>query len=151
MTSRLGVHFTTGRDDWETPPDLFQRYDDQYHFVLDAAANESNHKVDQWFGPGGVVEDALAADWAEWLQEGNIWLNPPYSRGLQQQFVRRAANEYAQYPYDHHIICLLPARTDTKLFHDVILPNASVEFLRGRVKFVGGAASAPFPSMVVVF
>lgn len=32
-------------------------------------------------------------------------------------------------------VFLIPVSTSTKLFHDFILPNAEIEFLRGRVKF----------------
>ncbi len=54
---------------------------------------------------------------------------------------------------------LLPARTDTKAFHAYIWdgekhqPRAGVEvrFLPGRIKFVGAAHGAPFPSMIVIF
>lgn len=46
---------------------------------------------------------------------------------------------------------LIPARTDTKYFHDYILHRAEVRFVRGRLKFGQAAAGAPFPSMVVVF
>ena len=46
---------------------------------------------------------------------------------------------------------LLPARTDTRWFHDYILGRAEIRFVRGRLKFGGTKNSAPFPSMVVVF
>lgn len=152
--------FTTGKDHWETPDWLFHEWDAKYHFILDAAADATNHKVDRWFGPGGEHPNALTVDWP--LNEGNIWLNPPYSKGLQSKFVRKARMEVRQKPFN--VVCLLPARTDTKLFHDVILPHAKkVQFLRGRIQFIspmgpllrgtkmnGSNNSAPFPSMIVV-
>lgn len=48
---------------------------------------------------------------------------------------------------------LLPARTDTKWFHDYIYKKKNVEirFVKGRLKFGGCKNSAPFPSMVVIF
>lgn len=47
---------------------------------------------------------------------------------------------------------LLPARTDTKWFHEYILePGHEVRFIKGRLKFGGSKNSAPFPSMVVIF
>lgn len=153
--------FTTGKDDWETPPELFAIYHAKYHFVLDAAADQRNHKVERWFGPGGEAEDALKVSWP--LDEGNVWLNPPYSKQLQQKFVRKAYWEAADKPYS--VVCLLPARTDTKLFHTIIKPHAkSIELLKGRIRFINPAGSllrgtkmngsnnsAPFPSMIVVF
>lgn len=159
--------FSTGHDRWETPDELFHEYNQQFNFVLDAAADLHNHKVDVWFGPNSPVgvEDALLSDWSEYLKKGNIWLNPPYSRGLQKKFVEKAANEHIIYDINpnnshmmndyksaHHVVCLLPARTDTKLFHEVIKPyNSSIEFLKGRIRFKGAKSGAPFPSMIVVF
>ena len=49
------------------------------------------------------------------------------------------------------VVMLLPARTDTRWFHDYIYGKAEVRFVRGRLKFGGSKNSAPFPSMVVVF
>ena len=49
---------------------------------------------------------------------------------------------------------LIPARTDTQMFHDFILGNAEIRFIRGRVHFeVDGQRkdAAPFPSMIAVF
>lgn len=48
---------------------------------------------------------------------------------------------------------LIPARTDTKYFHDYIYNNPRVEirFIKGRLKFGDSNNSAPFPSMVVIF
>lgn len=151
----LPIHpalFSSGKDDWETPDDLFNRLDSQYHFILDAAANRLNTKCSVWYGPGGERENALVVAWP--LDRGNIWLNPPYSRGLQTKFVQKALREcYLQGDNsNNHVVCLLPARTDTKLFHETILNSpAKVEFLKGRVKFKGGKSAAPFPSMIVVF
>ena len=46
---------------------------------------------------------------------------------------------------------LLPARTDTKWFHEYIYGKAKVRFIKGRLKFGGCKNAAPFPSMVCVF
>lgn len=47
---------------------------------------------------------------------------------------------------------LIPARTDTRYFHDFIYNKAKdIRFVKGRLKFGGAKDNAPFPSMVVVF
>lgn len=46
---------------------------------------------------------------------------------------------------------LLPARTDTKWFHDYIYNVAEIRFIRGRLKFGDSKNSAPFPSMVIIY
>lgn len=50
------------------------------------------------------------------------------------------------------VVCLLPARTDTRWWQQVVQPQAAlVRFLPGRVRFGEARAGAPFPSAVVVF
>ncbi len=53
------------------------------------------------------------------------------------------------------MVMLIPARTDTIMFHDYILGKAEIRFIKGRVNFeIDGQKSkdqAPFPSMIVVF
>lgn len=49
------------------------------------------------------------------------------------------------------IVMLLPARTDTRWFHDYILNKSEIRFVRGRLKFGNSNNSAPFPSMVVIY
>ena len=49
------------------------------------------------------------------------------------------------------VVMLLPARTDTRWFHDYIYNRSEIRFIKGRLKFGGSRNSAPFPSMVVIF
>ena len=48
------------------------------------------------------------------------------------------------------VVCLVPARTDTKWWHEYAM-KGEIEFIRGRLKFGDAKNSAPFPSAVVVF
>ena len=146
--------FSSAKDDWQTPPELFAVLDAEFHFTLDAAANLENRQCDFFYGPGSALaEDALVNPWP---RSDRIWCNPPYSRGLQGKFIGRAAECGRG---GGCVVMLLPARTDTKSFHAHIWdehrhqPRQGVEvrFLRGRLRFVGAPASAPFPSMIVVF
>jgi phage N-6-adenine-methyltransferase len=145
--------FSTGKDDWATPPEIFDPLDREFGFTLDVAAGLVNHKVSRWLGAGGIGECGLSAPW----RGERCWMNPPYSR-VQAEFIRKAALE-AQY-FGVLTVALLPARTDTRAFHAHVWdlehhrPRPwvrEVRFLKGRVRFVGAPASAPFPSMVVVF
>lgn len=53
------------------------------------------------------------------------------------------------------IVLLIPARTDTKYFHDYIWKRAEIRFIRGRLKFTNESGQsfdpAPFPSMLVIY
>ena len=140
--NKMDVHFSSSHHAWETPPELFNEYDEKFHFDLDVCATDENAKCEAHFTP---EDDGLAQEWT-----GTCWMNPPYGRGI-DKWIKKAYESD-----DATVVCLLPARTDTAWFHDYILKarmkgEATVEFLRGRVKFVGAKNSAPFPSMIVVF
>lgn len=156
--SNLSVHFSTGKDNWGTPPEVFKRYDDLFHFTIDGAADASNKMLPRYWGPESrECEDFLATGHDDWLGE-RVWLNPPYSRGAQADFVRHALRLTAGAKAS--VGLLLPARTDTILYHECIWDRdaqrprpwvAYLDFIKGRVKFVGAAHGAPFPSMFVLF
>ena len=84
-------------------------------------------------------QDGLAQEWT-----GVCWCNPPYGREI-GKWVRKAAESRCT------VVMLLPARTDTKWFHDYIYGKAEIRFIKGRLKFGDAKNSAPFPSMVVIF
>lgn len=141
------VLFSTGKDDWETPPDLFNELNKEFNFTLDVCANKINHKVDKYFSE---EEDGLSKSW----QGEVVWCNPPYSRSTkkkkgQADWIKKAYNEHQK--GNCIIVMLLPARTDTIAFHNYIYNKAEIRFIKGRLKFVGAQSSAPFPSMVVIY
>lgn len=141
--------------DWATPPEVVSmaaRLMGIGEFVIDVAAREDNKKAKYWMGPGsGIAEDALAAEWY-----CHAWCNPPYGREL-SKWVEKAATEAKAGRAS--VAMLIPARTDTRYFHDHIWnvdesgPRRGVEvhFLKGRIKFEGAESGAPFPSMIVIF
>lgn len=73
-------------------------------------------------------------------------MNPPYGKEI-GKWVKKAYEESLK---GTKVVCLLPARTDTKWFHEYCL-KGKIEFIKGRLKFGKSKNSAPFPSMVVVF
>lgn len=77
-----------------------------------------------------------------------MFCNPPYGRTI-NKWVKKA---YEEGHKDNTLVCLLiPARTDTKYFHDYILNRAEIRFIPGRLKFGNSVNAAPFPSMLVIF
>lgn len=152
------VLFSSKRVDWETPDDLFTALDGEFNFTLDAAASPPNAKCkrflceDHWYRSQAST-DALDPD-VSW--NGRVWLNPPYGREA-GPWIAKAKQE--AYYNAQVVVMLLPSRTDVAWWHDYIWdsslnrPQAGVEvrFLRGRLKFKGARASAPFPSVVSVF
>ena len=126
---------------WETPQDFFDKLDIEFHFTLDAAALKENAKCKNYYTP---EENGLKKEW-----NGIVWCNPPYGRKETGMWVKKAYEEYTR--GCKTIVMLLPARTDTKWFHEYIYGKAEIRFVKGRLKFGGAKDAAPFPSMVVVF
>ena len=135
--ARRSVHFRSDTCEWATPQDLFDELDAEFHFGLDVCATSDNAKCGRYFTrhDNGLQQ--------EWL--GVCWCNPPYGRTI-GQWVQKAAAAAAS---GSTVVCLLPARTDTAWWQDIVARH-EVRFLRGRVKFGGSENSAPFPSAVVV-
>lgn len=163
MGLNTAVMFSRRSDEWETPQALFDALDGEFGFMLDAAATHENKKGDEGTAYITAAEDALSVDWLEWMKGDDgeppwatwaVWLNPPYSRCA--EFVAKAAAESKK---GCTVVMLLPARTDTRYFHDYIWDakghqprlDVQIRFLKGRLKFGDAKDSAPFPSMVVVF
>ena len=59
MISGTGV-FLKGSDEWETPQDLFDDLDEEFHFDLDPCATDENHKCLAYYT---VEEDGLTKSW----------------------------------------------------------------------------------------
>ena len=131
--------YSSQTDMWETPQDLFDDLDREFHFDLDVCAIPENAKCKKFYTP---EQDGLRQPW-----DGTCWCNPPYGREI-GKWVRRALFESFG---GATVVMLLPARTDTKWFHDYIYKRAEIRFLKGRLKFGNSKNSAPFPSMVVIF
>jgi site-specific DNA-methyltransferase (adenine-specific) len=151
--------FSSDSAEWATPRDFFDKYNKDFGFTLDAAATHENALCDMYFTKDGLffpgsgllqicfTQDALASD--SWGENQTIWLNPPYGRGV-GAWIERASDERC---HGNTTVMLLPARTDTRWFHDFIYrkENVEIDFIKGRLKFGGCENPAPFPSMAVVF
>jgi phage N-6-adenine-methyltransferase len=133
-------------DEWATPQKLFDELNDEFNFLVDGAASSWNFKAPIWYGldhPNPRHQNGLGGAWAS--HGGTIWLNPPYGRVL-QDWVSKAKLESKE----QTVVTLLPARTDTKWFHQYLYPHCEIRFIKGRLKFGQATTAAPFPSMIVI-
>lgn len=135
MTSGL---YSSKTPEWATPQAFFDKLDDEFHFTLDPCATPQNAKCKRFFTQ---ADDGLSKKWT-----GRVFMNPPYGRGI-GAWVKKA---YESAMGGVIVVCLLPARTDTKWWHDYCM-KGEMRFIRGRLKFGDGKNSAPFPSAVVIF
>lgn len=126
-------------DNWKTPNELLFKLNNEFNFDFDPC-------------PLGCVEfDGLKIEWGN-----RNFINPPYSRFLKEAFIKKAFEESK---LGKLCVMLLPVSTSTKIFHDIILPNAEIRFLKGRIKFEGINTKGEFvknkcgmhDSMIVIF
>ena len=124
------VHFSSASDRWATPRAVYEALDAEFHFNFDPC-------------PLDGTEDGLATLFVSFAGK-RCFLNPPYGPGIGKWLDRAREADLA--------VCLIPSRTDTRWFHEIVLPYASeIRFIRGRLKFGGAKNCAPFPSMIVIF
>jgi len=146
--------FTSNSDEWETPQGLFNELDKEFHFDLDPCATKENAKCSIYYTK---EEDGLKQDWnivdlGIRFEVKSVFMNPPYGREI-GRWVEKAHKESrrsASRTYGATVVCLLPARTDTKWYHDYCI-KGEIRYIKGRLKFSGMKNSAPFPSMIVIF
>jgi hypothetical protein len=112
------ILFSHKSDDWATPKDLLIKIKEEFGELYDPCPLHAEH-------------DALKMAWLD-----RCFVNPPYSRI--KDFVAWGTQ---QLNYDTKLIVwLLPARVDTRWFHEYFYNKVGVEirFIKGRLKFGGG-------------
>ena len=132
--------FSSKSNDWATPHQTFNELDNEFNFTLDPCASDENTKCDKYYTE---EDDGLSQDWSNEI----VFMNPPYGREI-GKWVEKAYRESLKGAV---VVCLIPARTDTKYWHNFIFPYAEIRFIKGRLKFGGSKNSAPFPSAIVIY
>ena len=131
------LFFSSLKQDGKTPTDLYEKLDKEFHFDFDPC-------------PPNADFNGLEIDWKK-----SNFVNPPFNQ--QKLWIKKAYEESlknnGKWSLKNKIcVLLLPARTDTKIFHEIILPfSKEIRFIKGRLKFEQYNNSAPFGSMIVVF
>ena len=134
--------FSSSTDEWATPQWLFDSLNEEFGFTLDPCALPNNAKCEKYFTP---QDNGLLQDWGGEI----VFCNPPYGKAI-ANWVRKCSEE-SKKP-NTTTVMLIPARTDTRYFHDYIYRKAKeIRFIKGRLKFGGAKTNAPFPSMIVIF
>lgn len=90
--------------------------------------------------------DGLVDDWSGRF----AFVNPPFSDIL--TWLKRAHQAWAA-GHVETVVVLSPVRTDSKWFHDVLVRDAAIYLLEGRLRFLrpeGGAQNTPYSLMLVL-
>ena len=139
--SNIKALFSSSNTEWSTPQDFFDKLNEEFHFTLDPCAQHHTAKCSKYYTR---EDDGLAQDWGG----ETVFCNPPYGRDI-AKWVEKCREE-SRKP-NTKVVMLIPARTDTRWFHQHIYNKAEIRFIKGRLKFGQSNCSAPFPSMVVIF
>lgn len=144
----MEVHFSSKTNEWATPQDFYDKLDKEFNFTLDPCSTKENAKCRKFYTK---EDDGLSKSWAGEI----VFMNPPYGREI-KYWIEKAYTEIIKTRERERertiVVCLIPARTDTRYWHEYIFGKAKeIRFVKGRLKFGDGSGSAPFPSAVVVF
>ena len=114
-----------------TPKVFYEELNQEFNFDFDPC-------------PLNHTSDGLSINWGK-----RVYVNPPYGKAI-RLWLEKALIELKN--GTEIVVFLLPAYTDVKWFHEIVLPKASeIRFLKGRLKFGEHNNSAPFASMIVIF
>lgn len=142
MTSKRKVDqswFNAKSVEYETPDEIFKPLEKEFGMTLDVSATKENAKCDLFFT---VHDDGLSQEWG-----GRNWMNPPFGR-VMQKWVRKA---HAEFLKGKMTVALIPARTNTKWWHECIQDIAEVRFIQGEVKFKGFDRGLWMPMCIVIW
>ena len=124
--SNLKGCYSHKSDDWKTPSDLFNEFMND-GFIDCFQFNSSFDEFEKEY------------------KNKKLFVNPPYSK--LNKIVEWTKKQYSNNCY---IYMLIPARTDTKYFHELMTMKPFIYFIKGRLHF-NDSNSAPFPSIIMVF
>ena len=138
-----GRYNGNGRE-WETPPQVFDPLNAEFHFTLDPCATAANAKCGRYFTE---ADDGLTRSWTG----ERVFMNPPYGREV-YAWTAKAVKESRDGVL---VVALLPASTYLAWWHDeVVGGGAEVRYIRGRVRFLTGGpyrASGFFASVIAIW
>lgn len=146
--------FSANSSLWRTPGAVFDALDEEFVFDLDPCPGEATLRA------AGLneLEDGLHDSWRPFR---TAFVNPPYGKAI-SLWIEKALAELRLSKMPSRVVLLLPARTDTHWWHELVMPHAKeIRFIRGRLGFAGITpklekghttlrSRAPFPSVVVI-
>jgi hypothetical protein len=135
VARRNGALFSSARENWATPKDVYAALDSEFRFTFDPCPLMDP----QLAGMSLWGTDGLAKSWVG----ERVFCNPPYGFGISEWLQKAKEAALAVY--------LLPSRTDTRWWHEYAMQATEIRFLRGRLKFGEATTAAPFPSVVLVY
>lgn len=136
MNFLTDVFLASGDPNWNTPPHLKRAIYDEFKITFDPC-------------PEQPTFDGLQVEWGE-----RNFVNPPFTETA--QWIRKLLKEREK---GKDTVLLMPARTCTGYFHELVLPNVdTIRFLRGRVRYKyqktkqgKPPGASPWPTLLCIF
>ena len=134
--------FSSNNQQWATRPEVYEQIKEYTggYFDLDPCAEKHTAKCDRFFTK---EQDMFSKDldwgfdagqFAGGYYQSTVFMNPEYGRE-QPKFIKELIDRIKDKEVSRGVV-LIPSRTDTKLFHNVILSTASkITFYDGRLVF----------------
>lgn len=118
-------------DSWSTPPEFLETIVRPIlgTIDLDPASNSAAQEIveaQRWWD---AEANGLTQEWA-----GNVWLNPPYSHPLVEQFAMKAIEEFKSGRVEQ-LLVLVNSATTTGWWHALAKACTVVAFPLGRIEF----------------
>ncbi len=126
MSKKLKLMFTKNTDDWKTPKEIYENY--MKHEYIDCFPYQANYD-----------------EFKKTYKNKKLFVNPPISKlKFIPEWIKRQLKNGCK------VTLLIPARTDTKYFHELLDLYPQVVFIKGRLHY-NESKSAPFPSIYMHF
>jgi len=120
------------RQNWQTPPQIFDPLNTEYRFTMDGASEPGN---------GLLPKSSTADDPLSWAGE-RVFCNPPWSNIA--PFLEKA-------PEAEVAVFLVPARTNARWFHRALELGARPRYFKPKPKFVGAPHVSPVDCVLLIF
>lgn len=131
ITFKQKIQYTTKSDYWDTPSDLY------VHLI-------NSGWVD--YNPSGSLIQPFDANVSKY-NSLKLYINPPFSLLGKKEIFDTIKGLLLN---NNKVLLLMPARTDTKYFHNFLQLCPKIYFIKGRLAF-NDKGSAPFPTILLEF
>lgn len=123
---KTNVIYSKNTDNWRTPTKIYEAFIEKNYIDCFKYEAKENEMLNNYY-------------------DKKLFINPPFSKmkEVTKWVIKQKEN-------GNKIALLIPARTDTKYFHDLIEYNPLIIFIKGRLHY-NDSKSAPFPTILLIF
>lgn len=149
MSDDPHVTYNSGENEWYTP----KKYIESARLVMgsidtDPASSELANKTVKATIYYTEETNGLNQKWG-----GNVWMNPPYSQPLINEFSTKLVEKYNVGEFNQACI-LVNNATETQFYQLLMMCCSAICFIKGRIKFIdenGLATGAPLQGQTIIY